>query len=601
MNPKTPQDAVDALPAWDLSTEYSGIEDTAIEVDFTELKANLSLIREHANSLASAPSREHALEACHAVVRLRDRAATLVFNLLNYIRAQQSCDVGNPAFATARARFESASSELELALQPVDHFLKTAPEDFIVGYLRDSVAKTEAFRITRLREEQVLALSPTEESLLSSLSTSGLHAWGNLYQQITGVLEVEIRGETHGVASARQFLSSADPELRREATFAIDAAYRSVAPSVAQAWSAIVSWSTTVAKRRSKQTRVTPFQLALRSARLSEQGFEALWEGVRQARSLAQQAVRLQAKALGKNTLDLWDLRAPDPMQARPIPWFLSIDKIQKGYQKTAPEMGEFIRKLIDQRWIDARLLPNKISGAFCTLLPKSRTSRILMSYTGGMPAAETLAHELGHAYHNWVQRDLPLVQTECPATLAETASAFSEHVFLEELLTEPDLARPALLHEAGKISIQLLFMPMRFEIEREVHDRSAEGGTLGIKDFDEISRRQWLAHFGDTYTGVDETVWLRTMHNYMTHASFYNFPYTFGFLFSSAIHEKRGDFGSPAEFHRRYVSLLRETGTSTCEELARKHLEADITDPGFWIQALVPFQKRMEKLEKLI
>src|SRR5690606_14400202 len=89
----------------------------------------------------------------------------------------------------------------------------------------------------------------------------------------------------------------------------------------------------------------------------------------------------------------------------------------------------DFVRMMHDRKWIEGRVTDSRSPGAYCTGFLKSRTPRVYMTYNGSMSNVITLAHELGHAFHSWVMRDLPVSQMGYPMTLAETASIFAETV----------------------------------------------------------------------------------------------------------------------------------------------------------------------------
>jgi oligoendopeptidase F len=78
---------------------------------------------------------------------------------------------------------------------------------------------------------------------------------------------------------------------------------------------------------------------------------------------------------------------------------------------------------------------------------------------------------------------------------------------------------------------------------------------------------------------------WASKLHFYKTGVPFYNFPYTFGFLFSAGIYAIALQEG--AAFEERYIALLQDTGRMTVEQLAEKHLGADLTQPAFWEHAI--------------
>lgn len=74
---------------------------------------------------------------------------------------------------------------------------------------------------------------------------------------------------------------------------------------------------------------------------------------------------------------------------------------------------------------------------------------------------------------------------------------------------------------------------------------------------------------------------WSSKLHFFIDSVPFYNFPYTFGYLFSAGIYaqaQKDGD-----NFEDKYIALLRDTANMTSEELAQKHLSVDLTKPDFW------------------
>ena len=80
-------------------------------------------------------------------------------------------------------------------------------------------------------------------------------------------------------------------------------------------------------------------------------------------------------------------------------------------------------------------------------------------------------------------------------------------------------------------------------------------------------------------------TFWFSKGHFHGTSVPFYNYPYTFGFLFATGIYAKALKMGN--EFEPMYMDLLQHTGTMTVEDLAMKYLQTDLTKPDFWQDAI--------------
>ena len=103
-----------------------------------------------------------------------------------------------------------------------------------------------------------------------------------------------------------------------------------------------------------------------------------------------------------------------------------------------------------------------------------------------------------------------------------------------------------------------------------------------------------WEKWYGDSLAEPDPLFWASKLHFYISGLSFYNFPYLFGYLFSLGVHARRDALGD--DFFPRYVALLRDTGRMTAEDLAAKHLDADLTRPDFWRATVATLESRIDR-----
>jgi oligoendopeptidase F len=106
---------------------------------------------------------------------------------------------------------------------------------------------------------------------------------------------------------------------------------------------------------------------------------------------------------------------------------------------------------------------------------------------------------------------------------------------------------------------------------------------------------------FGDALAKGEEDplFWASKLHFFIPDITFYNFPYTFGFLLSRgmyAIYKTEG----PA-FLPRYEAFLRMTGSAMAHEVARASIGRDLESAEFWADAIETLRAPTDELERLL
>ncbi len=322
------------------------------------------------------------------------------------------------------------------------------------------------------------------------------------------------------------------------------------------------------------------------------------------SREIGQKAGLLMAKVHGLDEMKPWNHLAAMPAlsgEAKVYPFDEAIDVICEAFETVNPEMSEFVRMMVQNGWIDAAPNANKRLGAYCTKLPATRTPLVFMTWSGSRSDLMTLAHELGHAFHNWVIRDLPLCQTYYPMTLAETASIFAENIVRDHLISKAESVDDKLEMLWEELSSALALMiniPVRYEFEKAFYERRQEG-ELTADDFCELMSETWKDWYGDVMSEADPYFWASKLHFSISGVSFYNYPYLFGFLFSKGIYAQREAKGE--RFYDDYVDLLRDTGNMMAEEVVEKHLSMDLTQPEFWQQSVELVRDKVDEFERLL
>jgi oligoendopeptidase F len=397
-------------------------------------------------------------------------------------------------------------------------------------------------------------------------------------------------------------LQDPDPALRRATLLGTQRAWAGMADVVAACLNGIAGQRLTLYRRRGVPHFLDP---ALFDAAIGRRTLDTMLEVVKARQEVARRFLRRKAGLLGRERLGFQDLHAPLPVSSpRRVPFDEGRERVLAAFEAFDPELAEFARGAFHRRWIDWRPRPGKRPGGFCSSSSWIRESRVFITYDGADGDVSTLAHELGHAYHAWLVRDLRPWATRYPMTLAETASTFAEQLVIEAGLSGPDSGpeeRAAILDGRMRDAATfLLDIPMRFDFEKAFYEERGRG-ELAPGRLCELTLQAQRQNFGDTIAEdeLDPWFWASKLHFYITGLSFYNFPYTFGYLFSLGIfsHAKQEGHG----FLPRYRELLRQTGSDTAERVARRALGIDLEQPEFWNASIDLLETELGRFEETV
>jgi oligoendopeptidase F len=549
------------------------------------------------------------IEAAQEIFKISQESFSRLANGIVFVNCLTNIDGSDSEAKKAKADLQQLDAKLDQAIEAQRQFLIQAGDDVIAAYNEDPFCGEHAFLTEYSRKQRDFALPLGEEKLISGLATNGIKAWGSLYSNISASFRCTIKTkdgeETVGITEAIAKLKVADRELREAAWNAIQEAWKSREDTCATILNSISGWRTEIYQKRSTKRPVHFLDQPLYDNRIERETLEAMMAAVEERKVDSQEIVTLQAKALGGDSLAPWDMSAPAPMievgEEKSFSFDEAIQIVADAYAQGHPEMGDFVKMAHEKRWIDGRVLSKKKPGAYCTTFAKSRTPRVFLSYSGSMGDIRTLAHELGHAYHAWVVRDLSLSLTHYPMTLAETASVYGETLVrdgLAQTTQDRNLLFKTEWEDMRVASLFLLNIPARFEIERELYENRGER-AFSPEEFKELTGKSFERYYGTTLKPQPQMAWASTLHYYLTYLSFYNFPYIFGYLFSLGIYALRKKNGP--EFHQTYVNLLRDTGRMTAEDCAQKHLGYDIRKVEFWRESLnIVFSQKEEFKRKV-
>jgi oligoendopeptidase F len=223
----------------------------------------------------------------------------------------------------------------------------------------------------------------------------------------------------------------------------------------------------------------------------------------------------------------------------------------------------------------------------------------VLLNFGGTVDAVSTLAHELGHAYHNTQLADRTALQRSTPMALAETASIFCETILIQALLERADPARQLVILETDLQNACQVVVDIhsRFLFERAVFEQRA-ARALSVTELRDLMAGAQRDAYGPALDpdALHHDMWAVKPHYYAT--AFYNWPYCYGLLFGIGLYARYVD--DPDRFRSGYDDLLSATGLGTAAELASR-FGIDVADEGFWTASLDVLRGRIDDFESLV
>ncbi|GAY76944.1 oligoendopeptidase F [Sporolactobacillus inulinus] len=338
------------------------------------------------------------------------------------------------------------------------------------------------------------------------------------------------------VSQANNLLDDADRSVRQAAFHALESAWSDHADLFAAALNHIAGFRIAEYRARGWDDILDE---PLDYNRLSKQTLNTMWETVTSYKPKLTAFLKRKAELLHLNTLSWYDIDAPLQTSSEKISYEEAASFIVKHFASFNSNMASFAKKALENRWIEAENRPNKRPGGFCTSFPISGQSRIFMTFNGSTSNRSTLAHELGHAYHQSLMNDLPYLSQDYAMNVAETASTFSEMIVSDagQAQAKTKQERIAFLSDKLGRSVALLMnIHARFLFETRFYE-ARKAGTVSVDQLNQLmteAQREAFCNQLDTY---HPTFWASKLHFYITNWPFYNFPYTFGYLFSTGIY----------------------------------------------------------------
>ncbi|HWD41632.1 MAG TPA: M3 family oligoendopeptidase [Fimbriimonas sp.] len=585
------------LPGWDMSTVFPSLSSPEFSKAFAEADGDLESLGLHFDRAGIEKSRQRiqisSEEFESALEGLNSLAAQLRL-LRSYVTAFVTTDSRNAEALAKASELDRISAGYGKLMKRFTAWVGSSDVHALLS--QSQVARDHRFFVTRSSEAAEHQMAPDLESLSSDLEVTGSIAWKKLHSNVTSQLSVEIEpGKALPMSAVRGLATDPDREIRALAYRAELAAWKQTEVPLAAAMNSVKGEALSLSDRRGWGS---PLDAALFSANIDRATLEAMLEAARLSFGDFRRYLSLKARALGLEKLAFYDLFAPLPQASKVWIYEEAERFVADQFATYSPKMGEFARMSFREQWLDTGPRGGKVDGAYCMQV-RPGESRVLMNFKPSFSSVSTLAHELGHAYHNLCLKDRTELQMATPMTLAETASIFCETIIRRAVLDGNDEeAKLPVLEASLQGTCQVVVdIYSRFLFEQRTFEKRA-ARELSAGEMCEIMRQAQLDTYGDGLEPelLHPYMWAAKPHYYGR--SFYNFPYMFGLLFGLglyAIYRQEGD-----SFKARYDDLLSSTGMADAATLAQR-FGIDIRSTKFWEGSLDQIRADIDQFETLV
>ena len=577
---------------WNLDRIYKGFDDPAYEADMAAMK---QLVADYTAFVKELPDMEP-VAGLRRGVELQEKLVNLGV-LFGYANLRSATNTKDPEPGSYMGRIMAIRSGMAAPSAAFNSWVVSLPNlmELVRG---DEYLKDYEFYFAGKMDSAKYQMSGEAESVMAKLGMSGGSAWGKLQSYLTSTVPVSYRGTTTNLSSIRNLAYDPDPQVRKDAYEAEIASYEAIKEPVAHALNAIKLETISQCQLRGYESAL---DRTLLNSDMKRETLEAMLGAMDEYLPKFWQYLKAKAKALGhENGLPWYDLFAPMGQSSTSFTTDDAKEYLVKQFSTFDDELTEMVARAFDEAWIDFYPRDGKRGGAFCSSVRSIGESRILTNFDGMFTDVVTLAHELGHAFHNQCIRDHRPLNQGYSMPLAETASTFNECVVMNAAIKsaankdEQIALIESQLQDATQIICDIY---SRYRFETMVF-ANREEKFMNADALCQLMLTAQKQSYGD---GLDHNclhpfMWVCKSHYYGP--TFYNFPYAFGGLFARGLYAQYAKEG--AAFVPKYKKLLYTTPIATAEDVA-KVADIDLTDKDFWRGALQTIADQIDLLCQLL
>lgn len=600
---------VQDLPYWQLTSIFSDLEGADFQNAKTQLKQQLKQLEEIMNkhAIGSGETLELSQEAVllfESLLNKHNRILQDMLDLHAFLNGFVSTNAFHDQAQAEASELRSLVTKQGALSKRFYAWLGRLELDDLMK--RSELANTHAFGLQRAQRQAEHLMSDEAEALASSLDKTGGGAWAKLHTDLVSRISIKasLVGEGKSeftISELKQLQSNANPAVRQDAYVAELDLLAQHEVSFAAAMNSIKGQMNELALKRGWNNAL---ESALFQNNLTPQSLNAMQDACQESFPVFRRYLKAKASFLGKDKLAWYDLLAPvSAGEAKHYAWEDAKSFVSDRFLNYSPELAAYAEHSFKNNWLDVPSRKGKRNGAFCMGVPGRQESRIMLNYGSTLDDIFTLAHELGHGYHNaqMYKAKRSSLQRSTPMALAETASIFCETIVMNAMLENAsDTEKLAILEQDLLGATQLVVdIHSRFIFEQTVFTKRQER-ELSIDELKGIMLDAQAQTYGDALNESERhpLMWAQKGHYYSTTRSYYNYPYTFGYLFGLGLYAEYQN--NPDGFQERYNTLLSSTGMADAKTLAN-NFGINIEDKSFWKNSLSIAEARVLEYEKLV
>ena len=594
--------ATESLPRWDLSPFYPSLDSREFASAHEGIGAGVARLTAlyDTHDVRGGDPLEldgDTIKAFEEVIRETNELQDDVRLVNAYLYAFVTTDAHEDRAAALQSQLQAQVAPLRTLSTRFAAWIARLGADRLIE--KSQLAADHAWPLRKAEFAATHQMTEAEEGLAAELNLTGGTAWNKLHGDVSARLIGSVNGDDLAITVIRNLAMDPDASVREAAYRAELLAWESASVPLAAAMNGIKGEANVVNRRRGWDDSLAP---ALYYNAVDRSTLQAMQSAVVESFPDFRRYLAAKARVLGHRdrALPWWDLFAPvgDPA-ASACSWDAAVDLVRTAFASYSPSLAALAERAFAERWVDAEAHEGKRGGAFCMPV-RDDESRVLLNYSGSFDSVSTLAHELGHAYHNTNLAQRTAMQRQTPMALAETASIFCETILVQSGLAaaQGDPERQLVLLDTDLTGATQIVVDIhsRFLFEQRVFEQRTDR-ALSVNELCDYMTEAQVATYGD---GLDAEalhpyMWAVKPHYYGM--AYYNWPYTFGLLFGIGLYARYT--ADPERFRLGYDDLLSATGLGEAAELAAR-FGIDVRSESFWRDSLDVIRGRIADYEKL-
>lgn len=578
---------------WSLEVYYKGYEDPAFAEDFELLQKNAQALE---TALGQAREQDD-VQGLVTVLEAKEAYAKVLFKLNEYLALRNSVDTTDGKTLDHIGRLDKINASTAKAQSAMDKYI-AGVADLEACIAAHPLLTEYAFLLRNTKKKAVHLFSDEMEAMISRMNLTGGNAWSRLFDYLTSTLKVDYDGEQITLPAVRNLANDPDGAVRKKAYEAELASYAKIEGSIAYALNNIKSQVRMLAQERGYGSALT---MTLDQSDMKRETLDAMFGAMQEYLPAFHKYMRAKAEYLGyHNGLPWFEMLAPLGRNDKKYTLEEAKQCLLDSFGQFSKDMADMMERAFDEEWIDFYPREGKVGGAFCCEVSHAGQSRILTNFNGSFDAVDTLAHELGHAYHGTQTCDHRILNRNYPMQVAETASTFNEtHITCLAIAKATGEEKLALLDNILMNTTQVICdIYSRFLFEDSVFN-ACEDRFLMPEDLKAMMLDAQKKAYGD---GLDPEymhpyMWACKGHYYSEALSYYNFPYAFGAMLAMGLYSmylKEGEAFLP-----KYNKFLHATTVMSVEDTAAV-VGIDLTSKDFWRESLKSFADMIDEFVEL-